>query len=478
MSRDDFLRACSDGNLDRVKSSSHFPFPPCSLQYAITSGNLELCKWLVANGDESLLNWSNDSDWSILHTALAYGHEEIVRWILTENLGFTYANLAPYQVRFASLPTEAFLLAVRFRMWWALPHLIRNLWTARDLKHVLWNCRDCIEHVVPALPRSFAITTFPVAMRMILAERGSTGPKFQGSRICKRICKAFADNDLIVLPDKQNREQILQANVDQHFLEELQAFDVCIPSWFPALATRASNRASVQSWLGQHEYEIVPPAAANEIRPFLRLLSRVWFGDLVRFRNLAHELMRVRLPMPLSEILDYMTTDIDRTSTVSVEGIQILVEMNRPNIHTYNIVQVHLNDTNLLSCLSRLEISTAWKLFRMIFGSNEVHPYVAMGALWIMRVKTRASLSSLINNMHRALIENTWLLKTASKHSIAETPSPSHSRYSQCLPILDLLLCMDSKGMMTTRPIFLPHRPMFVMYSMLFCVGAVEFTGV
>lgn len=496
--RQGFLLACQKGQLEVCKLLDEAfgnPEEDGAMHYAAASGNLELCQWLVAVRGPQTLVERNSVGWSILHTALHRGHERIARWIIEE----VEAHNLPFHLKYTHTTTEAFVLAARSKMWWALPNLLPLTVGPKELRHILWHCRGCLRKILPALPRLALLDNLATALGLLC--------DMEGRDATRPIFVALARHGFFALPatrtwsnDGPFTNQIKHREIMSLF-SELQVMDVCVSTWFPLLAAPgnmlpsanmplailpsanmpSANMPCAETWLAC--LGTAPSSPNEELSAFLHLLARTLYGDLVSFRDLAAELLRVRLPSSAESVLDYLRFVAECAVNVSLEGVHMLVEMKLRGISTCPLAHVHLaphphmQPTSLLMRLGALPPSLAWPLFRIVFGSAYVSEYVAMGAAWAMRVKRRASLGELMANMHRALIQETWLndreLAGRCKGmdgALGIRTGACRRRYELSLRVTDLMACADERGRMFP----LPCRPHNIIYSMLFCVPGGE----
>jgi hypothetical protein len=491
--RQGFLLACQKGQLEVCKLLDE-AFGANSeedgaMHYAAASGNLELCQWLVAVRGPQTLVERNSVGWSILHTALHHGHERIARWIIEE----VETHNHPFHIKYTHMATEAFVLAARSEMWWALPNLLPLTVGPKELRHILWHCRGCLGEILPALPRFALLDHLATALGLLF--------DMEGKDATRPIFVALARHGYFALPANRTwsnggpfTNQIKHREIMSLF-SELQVMDVCVSTWFPLLAAAANDKPSgttpaptpcVQTWLdclGTWVQEVSEGELSEEVSAFLHLLARTLYGDLVSFRDLVSELLRVRLPCSAERVLEYLRFVAECAVNVSLEGVHMLVEMKLRGISTCPLAHVHLaphphmQSSSLLLRLGALPPSLAWPLFRIVFGSAYVSEYVAMGAAWAMRFKRRASLGELIANMHRALIQETWLndreLAGQCKGmdgALGIRTGVHRRRYVLSLRVTDLMACADERG----RMFRLPCRPHNIIYSMLFCVPGGE----
>lgn len=495
-----FIIACKHGHLEVCRllfeafgkhAFDLATYDVAAMYCAAESGNLELCEWLLHQGGERVLMLEEGVVWSMMHVALRKRHEHIVKWML---------DLSNH-IRSQASATEAFVLAARSEMWWALPRLIPPTICLAELKCILWNTRHCLEHVLPVLPRALvsahcvpALTAMldadgTLAVRSIFAALAKHGfvplPRFA---TWNSSASARSDYNMSFHYDKANAHAIMSLS------SKLEAMHICVSTWFPAIATAEHTSEctpGVGTWLSRHA-STSHCSNEQELSAFLTLLARSLFGDLVRYSDLTFALLRVRLPATADDILEKLRFVAEHAVAVSVPGLLFLMEMKSRGILSCSLRHVHLaprGDAECASLLARLhsaspsapgylDADTAWQAFRIIFGSRCVSEYVATGAVWVMRARRRATVAQLICNMHRALVQETWLndkeLAGNLEHMGGAIPIETTAykrRYCLCASVMQLLACMDGAGRMFAG---LPLRAQYVIYSFIFCVPAAE----
>lgn len=520
-----FLVACSRGDLDVCKllfvqnpeclwEKHCFDFDCGAIHYAVSSGNLELVKWLISQGGVRMAESRNRLGWTMLHSSLFKGHDEIAQWILAERSGSGSCttpvdplpiprrrrqSAVPYHYRDESwedsweeweesdeaheiragpgfvFDVDAFIMAARSKMWWILPRIWSSIrrWAMRDvdsLSRVMWSCRDCLDAVFSVF--SLESTTTWSYAKALQALHETHKDRVDARHIFAQLSRHG------LIPRFESTPHS-STNTIFWLCSELGVLDLLVSYWFgdlvtvkrdpmPSESTAAAWIARLRANQGAHRAHAALP---ESLRLYLSLLSNVLFGKWSEQTELATVLLSAQFhtapPASLECILERLVFLAEHSLTMSFAGLGMFVELKSLGIchpsmpyPTCPISTCHENchSAGLLHQLSLLSGAAAqcpWPVFRIIIANctSSQSAYLSTGALWTMRIRHRASIEQLLMHIHRGLIQR------------------NHPRGSNRLDhceALWLLSCMDRRnGFMFPN---VPLRPHFHIYSMIFCV--------
>lgn len=517
-----FLIACSHGNLEEAKlNSDHLwdthEFDLCSgaIHYATASGNLDLVKWLIFKGGKEMIRIRNSAGWTMLHSSLFKGNDEMVKWMLDryEDNSFEFEPKDEYEVEEeveegeeddggdweygaeydggydtgendvtieSIYDVEAFFLAAKAKMWWVMRHIwnrsIRDAvqGLTSNMSRLLWSCRYCLDDLLGALSclhmENNGCTFLNALTRLKDVHKNDLDVRSMFKSLVKfGMIQSYVDNDVLATT------VLLCANLD--------VTDLLVGYWFGDLV-RVSNQApqegTVTVWINrlfamcgkQTRRSTIPQATKH----YLDLLSRGMFDNCLADTDLATVLLSATFHTAPEcsprEILEYVALRAEDPSMVSMVGFSLIVEMKRlsqqPLARHINFrPQAGMDRRHHVNLLDQLTQSQEpWPLFRIImghdvkYGISDGNAMLWSGALWTMRSRRRASILDILTNMHRGLIQG-------STHAMSTASMPLKMRILCNMWMVWFMSCMDEKGYMFTK---LPLRPHLHIYSMLFAV--------